>query len=337
MEAPRNNFNLMRLLFAAAVVYSHSYALLGIHEPVLWGRTLGTVAVHGFFVISGYLISDSYVRYPSLFAFSFNRFLRIVPGLIVALFASHWLASLCGGYAKNSVPYIGNGPVWTLTWEVICYAGVAVLGLMLVLTKVAMPIMFACGWLVYLVNTGNGSDFYGAIAPMFMMFIAGAFIQLAGNQLNLRKAAIPAAALLLFSLGLATSTPILDIIHSNIVFLWGPHFTDEDVRRIAYLAAFPLAVIFAGRDVPELVRIKDDVSYGVYVYGWPVTQALVFMSLRHSISIGPHELFLAVMVITAPVAWISWRLIERPALSLKLRPKITSADVFSGSFLGKFK
>lgn len=326
MEAPRNNFNLMRLAFATAVVYSHSFALLGLREPVLWGRTLGTVSVHGFFVISGYLISDSYLRYPNLFAFSFNRFLRIVPGLLVALVASHWLASMCGGYATNPVPYIGDGPVWTLTWEMICYAGIAIFGLMLVLTKGAMPVVFACGWLIYLVNTGNGSDFYGAIAPMFMMFLAGAFIRLAGNQINLGKAAIPSAIILLFSFGLATSTPILDVIHSNIVFLWGPHFTDEDARRIAYLASFPLVTIFVGRDLPALVTIRDDISYGVYVYGWPVTQVLVFLTLKHAIDISPTELFFVVMVITTPIAWLSWRVIERPAVRLKIRPRKIALD-----------
>lgn len=123
-----NNFNFLRLLFASLVVFSHSYALLGLEEPVFFGRSLGNLSVHGFFVISGYLICRSYVRSTSVAAFFINRILRIVPGLAIAMIVTKVAASWCEGFEHNPVPYIANGPVWTLTWEVVCYFGLAVLG-----------------------------------------------------------------------------------------------------------------------------------------------------------------------------------------------------------------
>lgn len=100
----KNNFNFLRLLFASMVVFSHAYALLGHEEPTLWGRSLGNLAVHGFFAISGYLICQSYVRVPHFFSFAVNRFLRIAPALVVALLFTSEIAARCDAFKTNPVP-----------------------------------------------------------------------------------------------------------------------------------------------------------------------------------------------------------------------------------------
>src|SRR4051794_27480336 len=69
----RNNFDALRLALAILVLFSHSYSLAGAVDPIVrltrWQFDGGTIAVDGFFVISGYLITDSWLRSRSTDAF----------------------------------------------------------------------------------------------------------------------------------------------------------------------------------------------------------------------------------------------------------------------------
>ena len=123
-----NNFDALRLVFAIFVIFSHAYALVGKTEPVLLGRTLGNLGVHGFFVISGYLIVKSKLNSSSSF-YVISRALRILPGLVVALYIANLIGNLAHHFEHNPVPQITDGPVWTLPWEAICYLLVLVFGI----------------------------------------------------------------------------------------------------------------------------------------------------------------------------------------------------------------
>ncbi|MEZ0602636.1 acyltransferase family protein [Paraburkholderia sp. IW21] len=315
----RNNYNLLRLMFALAVIFSHSFALLGQTEPVLWDRSLGNLSVHGFFVISGYLITESYLRNPKPFAFVTNRFLRIVPALFVALLFSHLVWHLCGGFKTNPVPYIANGPIWTLTWEIVCYLLVLLTGLIGVLTPAGMPVAFFASWLLYLTHLHDASDAYAVIAPLLMMFISGAFIRVAKDRINLTAVFLPALALLIFAAAPYTSDLGLSLVRHNIAFLWGPSVTDSEARRVIYLAALPLVLAYLGGVAKPLVNLRDDISYGTYVYAWPVSQTIVFVSRSRGFDLNVAELLIATLVITLPLAWLSWKIVEQPILKLKRR------------------
>ncbi|WP_426520277.1 acyltransferase family protein [Diaminobutyricibacter sp. McL0618] len=318
MDSRRNNFDALRLLFAAMVIFSHSFALAGQAEPVIWNRTLGNLGVHGFFIISGFLIAQSYQRSGSLFKYGTNRFLRIVPGLVVALIVSSLIAARLHNFVHNPVPYISNGPVWTLAWEVICYAAIAVLGIVGALSRTTFPAVFAVAWVLYLANIGNGSDFFLAIVPLFLMFAAGALFALYLTEIRIEL-------LVLALIGLALTahfgvfTYVDQLVVGHIPFLYGPVVTPEEVLRVIYIASFPVVVIWVGKLARPSVRITNDVSYGAYIYGWPVAQVLVFFALKWSIPLNPYLVFVTTMIITLPLAFVSWRLIEKPALSLKRR------------------
>ncbi|GJH35704.1 acyltransferase [Paraburkholderia hospita] len=320
-----NNYNLLRLCFALAVIVSHSFALLGYDEPVIWGRTLGAVSVHGFFILSGFLITDSYIRRPSVVVFSMNRALRIVPALLVALALSKIAWNLCDGFKSNPVPYIANGPIWTLTWEVICYSLVVLLGLVGVLTSANIPVVFFVGWVLYLLNLHDPSPTYAAIVPMFMMFLSGMFIRVARERVNLYAFVAPSIALLTIASSATVSGWLLSFVRENIVFLWGPHVSDLNVRNIVYLAMFPFAVSFVGGAARPLAMFKDDISYGIYVFGWPVSQTIIYISQKHNWRMDVPVLLAATLVIVIPVSWASWRLIEKPFLSLKRKAPVPAA------------
>src|SRR5438045_6794951 len=87
-----NNFDLLRLLAALSVIFSHAFLLAENsqdHDPlmILTGgqAILGLAGVFVFFTISGYLISQSFDTTPSPFVFLAKRALRIFPGLFGCL------------------------------------------------------------------------------------------------------------------------------------------------------------------------------------------------------------------------------------------------------------
>jgi peptidoglycan/LPS O-acetylase OafA/YrhL len=51
-----------------------------------------------------------------------------------------------------------------------------------------------------------------------------------------------------------------------------------------------------------------DLSYGLYIYGWPIEQCIVYASDDH---IAWWALFLISTAITVPTAFLSWHLVEK--------------------------
>lgn len=312
-----NNFNLLRLVFAALVVYSHAYGLMALEEPAAWGRSLGNLSVHGFFVISGYLIYESYERSSSTWIFLAHRFLRIAPGLAVALIVTKHIAKWCGGFVSNPVPYIANGPVWTLTWEVVCYGLLALLGVLGILNPIAYAAFFAsvCVW--YLTNLGDTSHAFTIIAPLIMMFMIGAMFKASKDRITFAKNPIIPLLGLAVIYDAAVFAKVCAWITGNVPFLWGPNLDVSQVRHIVYMMCFPWAVIYIGAHMKRHLPLKHDISYGVYIYSWPMAQLLMFTALQRGMSWTPGPYFLCTMLATAPLAYASWRLVEKPAIRLK--------------------
>ena len=310
----RNNFDVLRLMFASLVVYSHSFALLGIPEPTIWGSSFGNLAVNGFFVISGYLICQSYLADSRIVSFAFGRFLRIVPGLIAALSVTRLIADRCNGFHNNPIPDIANGPIWTLTWEVLCYAAVPVMGAIGALSVSSLPGFFAAAWLTYMANIESTSSFFLVIAPLFLQFLSGAFIRLAEDQIHMKSLAAMSLVVLLLTAYVPAFRHLSLFVRSHIVFLWGIDLSDQQVMRALFLASFPTAVIFGANHVRMLLSVRHDISYGIYIYGWPIGQCLVFIQ---GTAIHPLAFFTETMAVTTLLAFASWLLIERPALLLK--------------------
>jgi peptidoglycan/LPS O-acetylase OafA/YrhL len=89
-----NNFGFLRLLFALLVIVSHSPTLIdGDNSRELWNETFGSftfggVAVDGFFLISGYLITKSFESSKTIADYLAKRILRIYPGYMLSLYTS---------------------------------------------------------------------------------------------------------------------------------------------------------------------------------------------------------------------------------------------------------
>jgi peptidoglycan/LPS O-acetylase OafA/YrhL len=158
-----HQFDLLRIIFATLVLLSHAPEITdGNASRELFHRftgspmTFGTLGVDGFFILSGYLIVQSWLGDPELINFLRKRVLRIVPGYLVAVVLStlavgllapgvdHFFRGL-GLHFFNSVvllsspmtppvfpgrPYaMVNGAMYTIGYEFRCYLLVALLGL----------------------------------------------------------------------------------------------------------------------------------------------------------------------------------------------------------------
>ena len=106
----QNNLDFLRLFFALIVIFSHSFAISkgadSLDPLARWTRgesTFGEAAVAFFFIVSGFLISGSWLRSSSASQYLKRRFLRIFPGYICAAAASVFVVA---PLSFHTVPYL---------------------------------------------------------------------------------------------------------------------------------------------------------------------------------------------------------------------------------------
>jgi peptidoglycan/LPS O-acetylase OafA/YrhL len=91
------------------------------------------------------------------------------------------------------------------------------------------------------------------------------------------------------------------------------------IRQVEALGALPLAYILLWAAVAapralQMVGSKHDFSYGMYLYAFPLQQMLVVVGIQRY---GLLVFTLASMLLTMPLAMLSWFVVERPSLKLK--------------------
>ena len=320
----RNNFDFLRIVAAFLVLASHQFALNGLPEPSVFRMSLGTFAVLIFFSISGFLVSQSWRQDPSAVRFLIKRFLRIWPGLaVVTLLAAFVLGPLVstldapayfthadlrdflrnlkvttiryvlpGVFEDNIHPRAVNGSLWTIPLEVRCYFALLAAGILGLMAR---------RWTVALGTAALGVYYFGfAFDPknyqvhFALYFFAGACLDLYRRVWEERP------------LGLLAASAVLSLAF---------HFLGA--AQVALAVLIPVLVIFIGtRSTPVINRFGrfGDVSYGVYIYAFPVQQTVAWMAGRDL----PFAAGLAVSaLITLACAFLSWHLVEHPALRLK--------------------
>ncbi len=328
-----NNFNLLRFLAAFAVVWSHTAIVVGgdyAVEPLMveMGFTLGHLAVNVFFVISGFLIAQSLLRSSDMIAYFSARFLRLIPGLLVASFVTAFIVgplftnqSVIGYFSNLStwlyVPFTGsllqdngtlpgvfadapfafelNTPLWTLRWEALAYIGLAVLGALgLMATKPRFTLIFVLFVILYFAITLM-TDLRENIAPVDHVMRFGLCFLLGSGAYVFRKK-IPVTLILLVPLCLL---PIVlrDTAAYQFVLILAIGYTSF------WLAYVPTGAI---RHFNKL----GDFSYGIYIYGFLIKQMII--------TIKPELDVIWLMVVATPsiilVAGASYYLIELPAM-----------------------
>ncbi|NUP60295.1 MAG: acyltransferase [Pseudarthrobacter sp.] len=339
----KNSLNAIRLLLAAVVILSHSWWVGGYGpEPQLGGVKLGSWAVLGFFGISGYLISRSRVQARCSGDYIKARILRIFPGLAVCaavvafIFAPataavagnsysirdgviFFLSNLSAGTPGIAVagipgslqgvhdPGSWNGPLRTLFWEIACYAlaGVVLGVLRPKLGRVALLVPFVAGSaFVFTLDAGWGPVPTPADWPLvpILTFLAGSLVYLFQDWIPASRATLTGAAALVILVACSGFTASLVHVPLSVLLLLGSH-------------QLPLHGVGSRRDL----------SFGVYIYGWPVQQMLAIGQLPSQV---PPAVFAgAALALVGPLAWLSCRYVEKPAQrwnrALKSRGQLT--------------
>jgi len=301
-DGQRNNFDALRLIGAFLVLVSHQFALSGRWEPkFVEDHSFGNLGVLIFFSISGFLVTSSWSNDPHILRFVARRALRLAPALCVSipLTLTVILALGLSGFPENPRHLI-NGSLWTIPYEVYCYALLLVAGVAILRPSIAL----AVGIFGYFVISGAQRG--NTVLPNFgLFFAAGSLLQ---AYPYLRK---PLPTLLFLVMGYA------------LVLM------NQTKLGLAFVVP-PLTIAIGQHSWPGLrdVSTFGDLSYGIYIYAWPVQQIGVALLGRQTPYLA--LLFITILV-TLVLAAASWYLVERPALRFKPRRRRPSVAVGSAN------
>ena len=333
-----NNFNLIRMVAASAVLVSHAFPIslgAGTPEPLetLLGRSLGSISVLVFFAISGFLIARSFDRSPRLSDWLAARIMRLFPGLAVVLLLTAFVLGplvsvlppavyfrdpavgtyvlrnivlvsqqygLPGVFETLPLPVAINGSLWTLFYEVLCYGGVMLAGLAGALYRPRRAIWGFAGLLVLYVILSL-PWVASAMHPKVLLLHRLALPFAIGTALYVWRDRVPLGWGWAVGLGMATA-----VLHDTALF------SEAFAIWLAY-TVFVLAYLPGG----PIRRYNDfgDYSYGIYIYAFPVQQTVMHlfgpMTPLENMAIG--------FPVTLVCAVLSWRLVEKPGLAARHR------------------
>lgn len=326
------SFDLLRLIAALMVVCSHQFPLNGYLEPrIPYYGTIGGLGVIIFFSLSGYLNCQSIFRSRSASTFLINRALRISPGVFVCsifcivlcafvttssmteyftsamgrslpatvvfvfknTFPIHRIGTdLPGVFTDNHFKTIVNGSLWTLPYEAKSYLLLA-LGAVIVrfnqsVAIRAYAVIFCClalSGFFFSLDALLGKEI---LLRFLIVFSTGVFIALVENKFGSRAAI---AVSVLIPLSFAASSNFF------VAFLTG--------------ITCPVLLIGMMKSIPKIMTPKIDISYGVYIYSFPIQQVV------SQFEISWYANFAIVIVATITLGILSAILVERPALRLR--------------------
>jgi len=329
---PRNNaLNVMRLFLAGLVAVAHASFLGFGRQPHPGATELGALAVDAFFVLSGFLVARSYQRLSSFTRYAWHRALRILPGFWVCMLVTTFLVApliaVINGRSATSVfsgqdsaisyltanaallmrqfgisglpgtggnPDVINGSLWTLFYEALCYGMVAVLGLLGVLKRrpgIVLALIAALWACTICAAVG-----FNPLGSTYMLRFA--FVFLLGTAGLLFADRIPITSVLALA-SLATAVASLLLFHDY---------------RVAGAPAFAYLCLYGMVRLPVRWEPRWDLSYGMYVWHWPIAQTLVALGLSDLTHVPFTGLTLG---LTAVISAVSWNFVEKPAMGFK--------------------
>ena len=331
LEDKNNGFNAVRLLAAVTVVGTHSVLLLTPEVTRFWWAAYdaGSAAVNVFFVLSGLMLSRSFERNPDWRNFLVARLLRIFPGLIVAGFVVGWLlvplgtnrfnlayfldrhtlayplgsailfnnAHLHDAFALSPRPLEANLPLWTIKYELAAYFafGIAVVTGLFRSRVTLLAITVTLGIAVILMKGPLDTSLVSQFARFGFNFMVGVSFYAFRHELKLSWPAAIGGLLVALAFG------------------WAPSGRVFWTLGLGYAA-----VVLATVRVPGLTDMTNrwDISFGVYIYGWPIQQMLMANeSVRSSLVL--HAVATCIAVV--PIAFASFIWVERPSIRVRQR------------------
>jgi peptidoglycan/LPS O-acetylase OafA/YrhL len=318
-----NSVTGVRLLLASAVLLSHSWPVTqgdNANEPVFaltHGQlTVAHLAVNAFFILSGYLVAESWFRSRSAGQYLAKRALRIYPGWLACVLVMFLvIVPLFGGVSLGAIPFLPaiagalvllppelqgvfpsaprsgtlNASLWTIQYEFACYIALAML-LTVARRRPGIGLLVAAvaGVLAQLIITlGHGWFPPAEFAACF--FGGSVFYRYRDRIPQHGVVAVASIALLAAS----------SLLPGRWMLALAPVFM-----------VYPL-LLLASLKFGSGLRV--DYSYGVYLYAFPIQQVVATLVPN----LQPLLLAAVAFPITLLIAALSWHVVEEPCLRLK--------------------
>lgn len=358
-----NNFDFLRFCFASLVIFSHSFELLFApgtlpsFDPLLRfskGQfAFGGGSVASFFLISGFLISKSWIFSKGTWDYTKKRALRIIPALVVLILFNVFIVGplavdnlhayfhnpqtykylglmfstdidradvLPGVFVHNPHPERVDGSLWTIRYEAICYVMVAILGLIGVYKKPKLLLVL-----------------FSATYALKAYMVSGHHLTIGGHSLDVFDNLVN--LLMYFTVGMlfhffSDKIPYSPKLFwlSILVLLVSGKLGSNDFKlmqlTLPICGAYVLFYVafIQGLKISKFAKYGD-FSYGIYLYAFPVQQLLAHF-FPHALN--PTTMFFSAWAISFVLAVLSWKLIEQPFMKLKgkrspVRPELTPA------------
>jgi peptidoglycan/LPS O-acetylase OafA/YrhL len=347
-----NNIGFIRLLAASMVIVSHSAEMIdGNRSRELLTRLFGTLSFGGvgvdlFFLISGYLITKSYLSSGNGY-YLIKRVNRIYPGFLVAFIICIFVVAPLAGIKLSSVspadwgdtlyrafrlgapslsgafanqPYhLLNGSMWTISCEFRCYLFVMLIGVLGIYKRrslfLALPVVFLC-----LYDFAFDDPQLPSGLNLMKQLVVGdldsffrfMFVFTCGASFYLFEDKIK-----------YTGTAALVSTAMLVMCMFNAKLAEPALCTFGAYCLFYLA--FKTKHVN--INNSYDISYGVYLYAWPIAA----LTILYYPAITPVYLFCFTLVMSLIAGTISWFAIEKPASSLlrHLPEKIKTKPVLS--------
>ena len=332
LDPRKNSLNIFRLVLALGVLIAHGCILAGRTAPSWQGEGLGAWAVAGFFIISGYLITASRMR-THMAEYLVHRIARIFPAFLMCLVVTVVVFAPIGYYKTNGtlsgylttpntpinylysnmflrmgdysiagtpvgIPYPGawNGSLWSLYYEFLCYLFVGFLAVIPIVKRSPWPVAIAFAVSVLAqIKVGAVDRLFGGsfdavmMAKLLPFFLGGALVYMLRSRIPLRAVTgIGAGVMAYFCVVVSPA--------------WG-----------AQLAAplFAVSILWLASIIPSpRLFATNDISYGVYIYTFPIQQLLAYYGLHQNL--GLYFALTAALVVVPATA--SWLYLERPIM-----------------------
>jgi peptidoglycan/LPS O-acetylase OafA/YrhL len=345
LKRENNNIDFIRILLAIGVIINHAQEINGSHTtgfdpiPMLVNyTTIGGIAVHLFFFISGMVVVNSLIHKRDMLYFVISRVFRIVPGLFLVVFVTAFIIgpmvtdftlaeyfqaktpftyvfknaifntqyNLPGVFINHPLPTNVNGSLWSLVFEMCCYFVLFAAFLILGKGKVSylnipIIIIFIDAFLPNRQIMGlMGTLTYINLLPF--CFAIGAFLAINADKIDINLKVALGFFILLYIFRSAYFARQLFIINAAVFMSYVSSL--KSVRRI---------------------HIKYDISYGIYLWGFLIQQCIFHY-------FGTINLFLAVfgsILISVILAYLTHVLVEKPFIQLgkKLYKKINNYPI----------
>jgi len=333
----QNNFNFLRFYFAFVVVIGHLIEISNVNAFLKFAPYFSTyISVTGFFCISGFLISRSYLNTPNLKDYFKKRAARLLPAylfiiLTCAIFLSFlsryslseyftnpllykYLAAnltflnfiqpcLPGVFLNNAASCAVNGALWTLKIEVSFYLIIPIL--LYFTKKIKLKQLLFIG--IYLLSVMyrnlfeylsnlHGVEYYSIIARQLPGFMS------------------------YFVCGVALYYYFEFFIRNKrkLVLFGLITFILERIVGVELLTPLALSIIvffiaFSFKRLNNFTK-HGDISYGIYIFHYPIMK--IASEFGFFERYNPVIVSIAIVLVVVIVGYGSWHLIEKRFLKI---------------------